>query len=209
LTWDKLKTTWRTEAVLLSAKQTKLEVNGWSLPQVRIQIFHLDRALREVGLLGRKGQQKIKAYRGLAAQLSRDVYGRGRCVLWGSYSSVSTDMGIATGYAGKKDSAIFTIEGIGCIKISRWSRFAGEEEYLYPPNSKFVVKEAVTEEQAEILGKKGTQLFGLENVSELAEQLRPLLAQDLRLFLRYRLLHHELAVRGVQVLLLTREAAPP
>eukprot|EP00662_Eupelagonemidae_sp_cell21_P057754 gene57754-biopygen36472 len=112
-------------------------------------------------------RQRVKAYRGLSGvRLPKDVYSRNQCILWGAYTSVTADQGVATAFAAKKDPAIFTVWGHLCVDVALWSRFAGEAELMYAPNSKFLITDALSDEQAEILGKGGTQLFELESITE-------------------------------------------
>eukprot|EP00662_Eupelagonemidae_sp_cell21_P057312 gene57312-biopygen28068 len=156
---------WCTTSGPLAQKQWTIALQGWMLPQVLPVMWWLDRALEKLAM--RSDRQRVKAYRGLSGvRLPKDAYSRNQCILWGAYTSVTADQGVATAFAAKKDPAIFTVWGHLCVDVALWSRFAGEAELMYPPNSKFLITDALSDEQAEILGKGGTQLFELESITE-------------------------------------------
>eukprot|EP01065_Artemidia_motanka_P027183 TRINITY_DN32400_c0_g1_i1.p1 TRINITY_DN32400_c0_g1~~TRINITY_DN32400_c0_g1_i1.p1 ORF type:complete len:2236 (+),score=768.33 TRINITY_DN32400_c0_g1_i1:52-6759(+) len=162
--------------ILLQGAQYKWHLGTWLLAQLVVLIFYTDRAMvqladipeAKVGYSICPGPKGIKNYRGLAnVQLPTAVYAQSKIVLWGQYSSSTTDRGVASAFAGSDSScAIFTLLGRTCRCIAQWSRFAREKEWLYPPGVTFRVVSALTEEQQQILGKSNLQMFSMEEVDE-------------------------------------------
>eukprot|EP01065_Artemidia_motanka_P011910 TRINITY_DN16499_c0_g2_i1.p1 TRINITY_DN16499_c0_g2~~TRINITY_DN16499_c0_g2_i1.p1 ORF type:complete len:1592 (+),score=332.96 TRINITY_DN16499_c0_g2_i1:1285-6060(+) len=114
------------------------------------------------------GRVAGKNYRGISnVELPREVYSEGRVVRWAAFTSASEDQGIATSFATDEGaSTVFTLQGFSCLRISPFSRFARERECLYLPNSLFQIVHSLTQEQQQILGREGLQLYELREVSE-------------------------------------------
>eukprot|EP00756_Hemistasia_phaeocysticola_P042118 Hpha_TRINITY_DN16952_c1_g2::TRINITY_DN16952_c1_g2_i1::g.53769::m.53769 len=131
------------------------------LGQVRHLLRSMDEALQNL-----PGNVQSRLYRGLAGvQLDPSVYAMSRVVLWSQFSSASTDMSVATGFAAGSYSAVFSIEGTTAVQLSHASRFGREREWLFPANCRFQVVGTLGEEFAELLGVRGLQLFDLQQVS--------------------------------------------
>eukprot|EP01059_Diplonema_ambulator_P005166 TRINITY_DN14911_c0_g1_i1.p1 TRINITY_DN14911_c0_g1~~TRINITY_DN14911_c0_g1_i1.p1 ORF type:complete len:2630 (+),score=799.92 TRINITY_DN14911_c0_g1_i1:112-8001(+) len=146
-------------------EDAKLKIGDWMLDDVRPLMWYLERALDIIP----PEPEGVKSYRGLAdVTLARDIYCPGGLVMWGAYSSSSADQATATWFAMQEGSAaVFTLRGRSCKKIADYSRFAREMEYLYPPNICFQVKTMLTEDQQQILGREGLQLYELDEVDDL------------------------------------------
>ncbi|KAJ9438940.1 NAD(P)(+)--arginine ADP-ribosyltransferase, partial [Diplonema papillatum] len=148
--------------------EARVALKAWMLPQVRPFIFFMNKALDAVQESDDVHATR-KTYRGISCSLSRDVYDTGRVLVWAQYSSTSEDQGVAAAFAkGESAAAVFTMHGTTCVPVKPFSRFAREAELLYKNNTCFRVTEALTKEQAQILGKENLQLFTLEEVSETA-----------------------------------------
>eukprot|EP01062_Namystynia_karyoxenos_P008778 TRINITY_DN130_c0_g4_i1.p1 TRINITY_DN130_c0_g4~~TRINITY_DN130_c0_g4_i1.p1 ORF type:complete len:2472 (+),score=825.32 TRINITY_DN130_c0_g4_i1:83-7498(+) len=164
------------DGISLENKDCSFELCTWMLGQLTPLIYHTDRAMMElknvsehkVGYSVCPPPKGIKNYRGLAnVSLPSSVYGQGKVVLWGQYSSSTTDRGVASAFAGGATAcAVFNLVGKSCRCIAQWSRFAREKEWLYPPGVKFRVVSALTEEQQQILGRQNLQLFSMEEIDE-------------------------------------------
>eukprot|EP01064_Diplonema_japonicum_P001649 TRINITY_DN1108_c1_g1_i1.p1 TRINITY_DN1108_c1_g1~~TRINITY_DN1108_c1_g1_i1.p1 ORF type:complete len:2630 (+),score=493.94 TRINITY_DN1108_c1_g1_i1:44-7933(+) len=143
----------------------KMKIGTWMLEDVRPLMWYLEKGLESIPL----EKEIVKSYRGLAdVTLARDIYSPGGLVMWGAYSSSSADQATATWFAMQEGSAaVFTLRGRSCKMIADYSRFAREMEYLYPPNICFQVKTMLTEDQQQILGREGLQLYELDEVDDL------------------------------------------
>ena len=174
--WDLREELWNVSSAKKSKKNVmalpedvKLRLGLWMLKDVRPLMWFLETALRSIPSPKEEGLTSIKSYRGLAdVTLAREQYHQGGLVRWGAYSSSSADQATATWFAMQEGSAaVFTLRGTSCRKISPWSRFARELEYLYPPNTCFHVKTMLTEDQQQILGREELQLYELDEVDDL------------------------------------------
>eukprot|EP01062_Namystynia_karyoxenos_P008779 TRINITY_DN130_c0_g4_i2.p1 TRINITY_DN130_c0_g4~~TRINITY_DN130_c0_g4_i2.p1 ORF type:complete len:2307 (+),score=528.68 TRINITY_DN130_c0_g4_i2:69-6989(+) len=162
--------------VKIDANHAQWALGTWILPQLVPLIYYTDRAMvslagvpeQKVGYQVCPEPKGIKNYRGLAnVKLPSSIYGLGKVVLWGQYSSSTTDRGVASAFAaGDSSCAVFTLLGKSCRCIAQWSRFAREKEWLYPPGVKFRVTSALTEEQQQILGRQNLQMFSMEEIDE-------------------------------------------
>ena len=155
-----------------------LALGAYMIDQVRPLLYYVQEAMENMNteihdnenqyICAPLDGRRIKGYRGLkGAKLNRKAYSRGNVVLWSSFSSTSLDQGISHSYAAGKDASVFIIEGYSCRLIAPWSRFGREEEWLFPLNSRFQVKELLSEEQKKILGKDDLQLFEIREVNHL------------------------------------------
>eukprot|EP00755_Sulcionema_specki_P003703 Sspe_Gene.28284::Locus_12711_Transcript_1_2_Confidence_0.750_Length_5388::g.28284::m.28284/K07374/TUBA; tubulin alpha len=146
------------------------ELGTWLVPQIRPLVWYIDAALAKAKTVrGSKAPAGLQTYRGLKdVVLDRKIYDAGKVVLWGAYSSTSGDRGIASAFAQSDDAkaAVFSLVGKTCVCIANWSRFGREREWLYPPNSSFQVTSALSEEHAELAGKKNLQIFAMQEVNE-------------------------------------------
>eukprot|EP01065_Artemidia_motanka_P010578 TRINITY_DN1561_c1_g2_i1.p1 TRINITY_DN1561_c1_g2~~TRINITY_DN1561_c1_g2_i1.p1 ORF type:complete len:2395 (+),score=585.41 TRINITY_DN1561_c1_g2_i1:135-7319(+) len=168
--WSVVWEVGRAPTVIEPPSAALFEIGGWMLAQVRPIIYDIDKALVEIRSPGQQQDGELKNYRGLAnVELPRSLYDLHRVVLWGQYSSTSKDQGVAVTFAsgGAGTASVFTIMGKTCRCIAPWSRFAREEEWLYPVNSLFQIRAMLTEEQQQILRKTGLQLYELHEVTEL------------------------------------------
>ena len=71
-------------------------------------------------------------------------YERNGCITWPSFSSTTTEAAISLGYSVKQlDSAaaavMFKITARTAVPIRNFSYYPYEEEYLYKPNTRFVI----------------------------------------------------------------------
>eukprot|EP01065_Artemidia_motanka_P023916 TRINITY_DN2856_c0_g1_i1.p1 TRINITY_DN2856_c0_g1~~TRINITY_DN2856_c0_g1_i1.p1 ORF type:complete len:1900 (+),score=535.12 TRINITY_DN2856_c0_g1_i1:587-6286(+) len=148
----------------IAAEHVDLDVGAWMFDQVKPLLWHIQRAL---ATLPGPPSGVMKTYRGLAkVVLSRDIYDKGRIVVWSAFSSSSRDQGVATAFAGAGGHAsVFTLMGSTCKSIALWSRFAREEEYLFQANTKFHVTFLLSQEAQDIL-KTGLQLYEMREVSD-------------------------------------------
>eukprot|EP01065_Artemidia_motanka_P041815 TRINITY_DN5476_c0_g1_i1.p1 TRINITY_DN5476_c0_g1~~TRINITY_DN5476_c0_g1_i1.p1 ORF type:complete len:3068 (+),score=846.44 TRINITY_DN5476_c0_g1_i1:204-9407(+) len=163
--WDPVVQCWMCGlSTRLNNSDTKLQLGTWMLDALRPMMFFLDRALAGIP----QEDTTVKSYRGLAdAMLPHEMYHLGALVVWGSFSSSSTDQATATWFATQGGSAaVFTLRGRSCRMIAPWSRFAREMEWLYPAGCCFQVKTMLTEDQQQILGREELQLYEVDEVDE-------------------------------------------
>ena len=147
-----------------------MELGTWLCNQMLPLQYYIDVALVKANdIRGSKAPLGLCNYRGLkGVTLDRNLYGTGKVVLWSAYSSASGDRGIATAFAtGDDKAAIFSLVGRACVCISKWSRYGREREWLYPPNSIFQVTGSLSEEHAELAGKKNLQIFSMSEVDDI------------------------------------------
>eukprot|EP00756_Hemistasia_phaeocysticola_P033068 Hpha_TRINITY_DN16445_c5_g10::TRINITY_DN16445_c5_g10_i1::g.159125::m.159125 len=158
--------------LVLEEHEASLDLGTWMLPHCRPLIWHIHGALRSmrplVGSWVCKPDGSMKLYRGLGGvTLNSRVYARGKVLLWGQYSSSSKDQGIAQQFAIKGNNAsVFILEGFSCRLIAPWSRFGREEEWLFPLNTLWQLTQLLTQEQQQILGKGGFQLYEMQEVDD-------------------------------------------
>eukprot|EP01065_Artemidia_motanka_P027741 TRINITY_DN3293_c0_g2_i2.p1 TRINITY_DN3293_c0_g2~~TRINITY_DN3293_c0_g2_i2.p1 ORF type:complete len:919 (+),score=285.89 TRINITY_DN3293_c0_g2_i2:81-2837(+) len=153
--------------------QVVLDLGTLMLQQVTPLMRSLDSALDElrtsVSPSSVRSGAPSRLYRGLmGVQLDQRAYSPGRVVMWSQFSSSSADMGIATGFARGGRSAVFSIvqeDVAAAVRLSRQSRFAREREWLFPADTLFLVESSLSDEFAEMLGRKALQLFELRVVS--------------------------------------------
>eukprot|EP01062_Namystynia_karyoxenos_P082611 TRINITY_DN9333_c0_g2_i1.p1 TRINITY_DN9333_c0_g2~~TRINITY_DN9333_c0_g2_i1.p1 ORF type:complete len:2476 (+),score=892.90 TRINITY_DN9333_c0_g2_i1:497-7429(+) len=156
-------------SIVLDPNDYWLDAGTWMLEQVRPLLFHIEHAMTVmrplVGPWRCAPERTLKLYRGLAnVSLDSRVYARGKVILWGQYSSSSKDQGVAQSFAGGNRASVFTLEGFSCRLIAPWSRFGREEEWLFPLNTLWQLITLLTEEQQQILGKSGLQLYEMTEV---------------------------------------------
>eukprot|EP01065_Artemidia_motanka_P029966 TRINITY_DN3600_c0_g3_i1.p1 TRINITY_DN3600_c0_g3~~TRINITY_DN3600_c0_g3_i1.p1 ORF type:complete len:1750 (+),score=618.30 TRINITY_DN3600_c0_g3_i1:69-5318(+) len=152
---------WAVGGVHAAASACALDTGSLLLPQCVPLIYYLDAALAEL----RTSDAPVRMYRGLSnVKLDARMYSPGRVVLWSQFSSSSADMAIACGFTSKEQSAVFSVVGQAAVPLSRLSRFAREQEWLFPPSTLFLIENSLSEEAAEILGKQDRQLFELRVV---------------------------------------------
>eukprot|EP00755_Sulcionema_specki_P022464 Sspe_Gene.76576::Locus_47850_Transcript_1_1_Confidence_1.000_Length_2895::g.76576::m.76576 len=138
-----------------------LRYMGSLLPQVRGMLFHITQALLSLPPC----PSPTTSYRGLQG-VAVPQYTPGAVLLWAAFSSSSIDRATACSFAlGGAEGAIFSVRGTQGRNISRWSRFARENELLLPPNTWLKVKNALTEELRELSGAVSSQVFELEIVT--------------------------------------------
>eukprot|EP01062_Namystynia_karyoxenos_P012325 TRINITY_DN1442_c0_g2_i2.p1 TRINITY_DN1442_c0_g2~~TRINITY_DN1442_c0_g2_i2.p1 ORF type:complete len:3758 (+),score=972.48 TRINITY_DN1442_c0_g2_i2:1382-11275(+) len=162
------------EKIEVSLKDTDytLDLGTWMVAHCQPIIWHVQSALRSMrAVVGRWScapEGKLKLYRGLGGvSLDPRVYARGKVLLWGQFSSSSKDQGVAQSFAMKGDHAsVFTLEGFSCRLIAPWSRFGREEEWLFPLNTLWQLTQLLSEEQQQILGRSGLQLYEMHEVDE-------------------------------------------
>ena len=137
---------------------------GDSLLQQFIPLmYYLDVALEKV----HQSRQIPKTYRGIKnVTLSREMYDDGKVILWSAYSSSTSDRAVASSFAKDNNAraAVFSLEGISCVRISQWSRFSRERELLFPPNTSFYINSSLTEDQQEMLGISNLQLYSMTEI---------------------------------------------
>eukprot|EP00756_Hemistasia_phaeocysticola_P001185 Hpha_TRINITY_DN10847_c0_g1::TRINITY_DN10847_c0_g1_i1::g.23078::m.23078 len=185
------------------AEMCTFDIGNWMMHQVRPLIYCIDKALKEL----RESQELRlvqKNYRGLAnVNLPRAFYDVNKVVLWAQYSSSSRDQGVARSFASGGSASVFTILGRSCSDISPWSRFAREEEWLYPVNSMFRIDFMLTDEMKAILQKEGLQLYELSEVTEEDTHvfhIKALLSRAARAADAALIFQSELAVKGDKIL---------
>eukprot|EP01062_Namystynia_karyoxenos_P014215 TRINITY_DN15110_c2_g1_i1.p1 TRINITY_DN15110_c2_g1~~TRINITY_DN15110_c2_g1_i1.p1 ORF type:complete len:1657 (+),score=326.61 TRINITY_DN15110_c2_g1_i1:76-4971(+) len=148
----------------------ELRVQAWGLPQYRALIWWIEDALRGLPLDVPADGGLRKGYRGIVGvALDRKVYSRGSVVVFGSFTSSSSNQGVAVGFASAGSSeggaSIFTMFGMTGRNVSRYSRYGREKEVLYPPNTVHLVTESLSAEHAAILNKSKVQVFDLRELS--------------------------------------------
>eukprot|EP00756_Hemistasia_phaeocysticola_P042713 Hpha_TRINITY_DN16983_c0_g1::TRINITY_DN16983_c0_g1_i10::g.51971::m.51971 len=149
-----------------------VDLGIWMLPQTLPLVYLVQQAMRVIPpVVGRwncapTGTNMV-VYRGMAgAKLDEKEYAKDNVVMWSAFSSTSRDQGIAQAFAVGGKASVFTLTGTSCRLLAPWSRFGREEEWLFPLNTFWQLRELLSKGQQQLLDKHTLQLYEMDEVSE-------------------------------------------
>jgi len=106
-------------------------------------IFHLNAAMALLPPV------RAKLFRGINVTFEGNLYQKGSTIRWPAYSSASSKRSVAEDFAeGNSKGTLFFIASERAVGISAFSRFGGEGEVLFPPNTLFEVTSTLFTESA-------------------------------------------------------------
>eukprot|EP00993_Chasmostoma_nieuportense_P004232 NODE_4913_length_723_cov_15.199664_g4750_i0.p1 GENE.NODE_4913_length_723_cov_15.199664_g4750_i0~~NODE_4913_length_723_cov_15.199664_g4750_i0.p1 ORF type:complete len:214 (-),score=66.60 NODE_4913_length_723_cov_15.199664_g4750_i0:82-654(-) len=81
-------------------------------------------------------------FRGIPIKFDLSLYDVGRVVTWTAFSSTSAAFHVAQNFMGAsgQQGIVFVIEGKSGREIKHYSFYPTEEEFLFPPNTRFKVE---------------------------------------------------------------------
>eukprot|EP01006_Ploeotia_vitrea_P016305 TRINITY_DN46903_c0_g1_i1.p1 TRINITY_DN46903_c0_g1~~TRINITY_DN46903_c0_g1_i1.p1 ORF type:complete len:315 (+),score=32.63 TRINITY_DN46903_c0_g1_i1:62-946(+) len=102
-------------------------------------IYWVDKALNAVP----SALQPIQVYRGISTRVADilNIYQPGLTVHWAAFSSTSLSWKVARQFLSSGEGVVFIVHGKSCRPIQQFSSYPYEKELLFPPNTKFRVRQ--------------------------------------------------------------------
>ena len=96
-------------------------------------IWHVDRALQQLP------PYTGRLYRGIGVRFREREYQKGQRVVWAAFSSASATRAVAQEFVKGDDGTLFFLNSRAARAISKFSKFAPEDEVLFRPNTAFEI----------------------------------------------------------------------